>query len=285
MPSDDEIVLGKKLPKPIIVQELIDALTLNCAPPTTVNGVTKETQSIESLRVLIADDSQTNRIILASMLEERGHQVIEAADGAELVALVAQGTEIDLILTDIRMPHLDGLRATQEIRRIEQERNASPTPIVAVTAQAFNDQIEECLKAGMNGVLVKPIEPVDLENTLRGLKGAYTYEKKKREIVDFDYEGVLERAGSERRARRVLTLFLEEGPLLLAELQEKAANSEELGEIAHKLAGAALQAGALRVGEEARKLEADISSADTALPQIERELLHALSLISHHTSV
>lgn len=276
----DERAPGKRLSKPVIVQELIDAITLDEETSVTSNDLREEIQAIQSLRVVIADDSQTNRIILASMLEERGHQVIEAADGAELVALVAQGREIDLILTDIRMPHLDGLRATREVRRIEEERNSPPTPIVAVTAQAFNDQIEECLEAGMNGVLVKPIEPVDLENTLRNLAGPRSYEEKKREIVDFDYEGVLERAGSERRARRILTLFLEEGPLLLAELQ-RTQRREELGEAAHKLAGAALQAGALRVGATARALEKGVSL--DALPQLETELSRALSLISQQT--
>jgi PAS domain S-box-containing protein len=105
------------------------------------------------LRVLVAEDSVPSRTLLKIMLRARGHRVAQAENGAEAVDL-AQRKRFDLILMDIQMPVMDGLEATRRIRRLNQPN--SSTAIVAVTADAFEEQRVASLAAGIDDVMVKP---------------------------------------------------------------------------------------------------------------------------------
>lgn len=107
----------------------------------------------ESLRVLVAEDNEVNRFVLVRMLEGLGHRTVIAADGQEAVERW-RSERPDLILMDYRMPNLDGLGATREIR--ELEARGDRVPIVAVTANALEKHRHECLAAGMDGYLAKP---------------------------------------------------------------------------------------------------------------------------------
>jgi len=110
-------------------------------------------------RVLVVDDVLMNRDIAGSILRVGGHEVTYAASGAEAVAAAAT-TDFDVILMDVRMPGMDGLEATRRIRKFEGERGR--VPIVALTAQAFTDQIAACHEAGMGSHLSKPFDPATL---------------------------------------------------------------------------------------------------------------------------
>ena len=105
------------------------------------------------LQVLVAEDSAPSRTLLAIMLRARGHTVEQAENGAEAVDLARRG-RFDLILMDIQMPVMDGLEAARRIRKPGQQN--SSTPIVAVTADAFEEQRIECLAVGIDDVMVKP---------------------------------------------------------------------------------------------------------------------------------
>ncbi|MDN3565327.1 response regulator [Paeniroseomonas aquatica] len=115
-----------------------------------------------SLRILVADDSAINRDVAQGFLQAAGHAVALAEDGDEAAAAAAGG-DFDLILMDLRMPRLDGIGATRWIRALPGPRGR--VPIVALTAQAFAEQLEECRGAGMDGHLVKPF-------TMEGLLAA-----------------------------------------------------------------------------------------------------------------
>ncbi len=97
-----------------------------------------------------------NRDIAGSFLRASGHTVTFAENGAEAVAAAAI-IDFDVALIDVRMPEMDGLEATRRIRKLEGERGK--VPIVALTAQAFTDQIADCHKAGMDTHLAKPFSP------------------------------------------------------------------------------------------------------------------------------
>jgi signal transduction histidine kinase/DNA-binding LytR/AlgR family response regulator len=105
------------------------------------------------LRVLIADDNPTNRLVAAKMLKDFEIQTDTACDGAEAVT-AANRFSYDLILMDVRMPEMDGLQATRVIR--SRGERSPALPIIAFTANAFPEDIEACREAGMSDFVVKP---------------------------------------------------------------------------------------------------------------------------------
>ncbi len=116
-----------------------------------------------ALLVLVVDDVAMNRDIAASFMRAVGHQVVCAAGGAESVALAA-ATDFDVILMDVRMPGVNGLEATRRIRALPGPRGQ--VMIVALTAQAFSEQVEECRAAGMDDHLAKPFSQAALYDAL-----------------------------------------------------------------------------------------------------------------------
>jgi AmiR/NasT family two-component response regulator len=108
------------------------------------------------VRVLVAEDETIIRLDVRAILERAGHDVVgEARDGEEAIAL-ARELDPDLIVMDVRMPHVDGVEAA---RRIVEER---PVPIVMLTAYAEGDLVQRAAEAGAFGYLVKPFREVDL---------------------------------------------------------------------------------------------------------------------------
>lgn len=107
-----------------------------------------------SLRILLADDLDLNRKLICDMLSLDGYVVDSVADGAAAVE-AARATAYDLILMDMIMPGMDGLDATRAIRDLPAP--ACDVPIVALTAHSFREQLDNCLDAGMNATLTKPM--------------------------------------------------------------------------------------------------------------------------------
>ncbi len=106
------------------------------------------------LRVLVAEDNPTNQLVATKMLKEFDVQIHLAGNGAEAVAAVDRFA-FDLVFMDMRMPDMDGLEATRAIRARTDER--SRVPIIALTANAFADDMKMCREAGMNDFVAKPV--------------------------------------------------------------------------------------------------------------------------------
>jgi len=122
----------------------------------------------KALRILVAEDNLTNQIIINAMLQRLGHSVALAETGKEAIALVEQNilaeTPFDLILMDVQMPEMNGIDATARLRMMGF--TAGQLPIIAVTANAYLDDIAICLAAGMQAHLTKPLRLVDLKTAL-----------------------------------------------------------------------------------------------------------------------
>ena len=138
------------------------------APALDRPGLPEATQAapaaaVRPLRILVADDVAMNRDIAGSFLRAAGHEVACAENGAEAVGLAA-AADFDVVLMDVRMPGMDGLEATRRIRALPGPRGR--VPIVALTAQAFAEQVSECRKAGMDSHLAKPFTPDALRDAV-----------------------------------------------------------------------------------------------------------------------
>ncbi|NEW87929.1 response regulator [Rhodopseudomonas sp. WA056] len=122
------------------------------------------------LRVLIAEDDATNQMVVTKMLQEFAAEITVVSDGTDAVQAASE-REFDVVLMDVRMPNMDGLAATQAIRG---KGNAlAKLPIIALTANAFPDDVKVCREAGMNDFLAKPLrKPALVAAVLRALRGA-----------------------------------------------------------------------------------------------------------------
>ena len=118
--------------------------------------------------ILLADDNPVNRKVATRLLERLGYRV-DVVDNGRKVVDAWQVGRYDLILMDCQMPELDGYEATREIRRLEN--GARHTPIIALTAHAMKGADDECIAAGMDAYLSKPIERDDLAATLARFLG------------------------------------------------------------------------------------------------------------------
>ena len=133
-------------------------------PAAEVNG------ALHGLRILLADDSPDNRMLVREFLSRTGCRLDEAEDGRDAFARFKSGN-YDLVLMDVRMPVVDGIEATRAIRRWENENRGQRTPIIALTASALPLAVRACLAAGCNTHVSKPIKRVTLIDAIRAATG------------------------------------------------------------------------------------------------------------------
>lgn len=114
-----------------------------------------------SLRVLVAEDERTNRLLAMRLLQKLGHEVVAVSDGSQVLEILEKES-FDVVLMDIQMPVMNGLETTRCIRSGEVPGVSRDVPIVALTAYARNGDSEEFLSKGMDGYLSKPIDQAQL---------------------------------------------------------------------------------------------------------------------------
>lgn len=157
--------------------KFIVRLSFEIDPCPKEEVVVKESKeySVEGLKVLLVEDNDLNMEVAEYLLKERGMIITKAWNGQEAVQLFekSEAGEYDLILMDIMMPIMGGWEATRQIRTLERE-DAKNIPIIAMTANAFLDDIEHSKKAGMNEHVIKPLNMDELiskiSKTVRGNK-------------------------------------------------------------------------------------------------------------------
>ena len=137
-----------------------------------------EQQILQGKHVLLAEDNDLNAEIAIMILEAMGLIVERVEDGIQCVAKMEQmpAKSYDLILIDVQMPHMDGYKATKTIRELSDEGKAH-IPIVALTANAFEEDRKHALQLGMNEHLAKP---VDIEKLKDVLTKYFNHEKREK---------------------------------------------------------------------------------------------------------
>ena len=134
------------------------SLRLLTAPDTQSIDHKQPIDTSRKGRILLAEDSQVNQLLFTELLQTLGHEVIAVNDGAAAVEAVNSGEKFDLVLMDVQMPVMDGLTATRRIR----SGAYGTLPIVGMTANAMREDVDNCLAAGMDAHLAKPVDIVML---------------------------------------------------------------------------------------------------------------------------
>ncbi len=163
-----ELGINHLLTKPITSSDLLNTI-FSCSPHSLVNTENEIYESIPNWNgknILLVDDIEINCEIVISILEETQASIVCAYNGLEAVEkFQSDGDKIDLILMDIQMPIMDGYTATSQIRASSQP-NAKQVPIIAMTANAFKEDIQKCIDAGMNRHIAKPVNVGELMSTI-----------------------------------------------------------------------------------------------------------------------
>ena len=181
-----ELKVGAHLIKPIGREDLVDALLLASGNAASAeSGVELAAFDVgslgiehgEGMSILLVEDNPVNQELAVRLLEKRRHRVTIANNGAEAIDCFENGS-FDVILMDIQMPVMGGIEATEAIRSREMRRSwvvsgsFRPVYIVAMTANAMEGSREQCLQAGMNDFLAKPLRPEDLDAVLGRASGS-----------------------------------------------------------------------------------------------------------------
>ena len=143
-------------------------IPLKAAAPQTADALAKMPALTEDAQpgkrltlshILVAEDNATNQLVIRALLDQLGYRATLVENGEQAVQELENADhDYDLVLMDYEMPVLDGVQATRKIRAYEQQQRRLAIPIIALTAHAMEQQTRDCLDAGMNAVLTKPID-------------------------------------------------------------------------------------------------------------------------------
>jgi two-component system sensor histidine kinase/response regulator len=266
-----------------IAAALIDSTRAEDAAPRPAVSVSADRPG---LRLLLVEDNAANRLVASRLLEKLGHSLTTAENGREAVAAVERlgFDSFDAILMDVQMPVMDGFQATAALRAMEPP-GGRRIPIIAMTARAAQGDREQCLAAGMDAYLSKPIRVHELEATLRNVTSPLPEETGEAPRPEpgadaLDRKATLELlGGDEGLFRQIIDLALQDIPKLLAESRAalNLQNREVLERSAHTLKGLIRYFGAPAAAEAALRLETmtregDLAGAPPVLDALEKRI-------------
>ena len=271
--------------KPIKHSELLEALHLAvdpCLPAELLVPAVENKRTTPPLRILVAEDSLVNQKLAVGLLQRQGHAVAVANNGREALSALARQT-YDVVLMDVQMPEMDGLETTTVIRARER-RTGGHVPIIAMTACAMQGDREECLSAGMDGYLAKPIRAAQLLGTLDDVLQQVNREiaMSSREFAEdpMDWSKALEVVQGDRDLLKdIIDAFLDECPRMLDEIRSAILQGDRatLQRAAHTIKGSMRYFGAKEAFERAFELESrgrdgQLAGAEQLLERLEREI-------------
>jgi signal transduction histidine kinase/DNA-binding response OmpR family regulator len=304
MKQAEETSFENVLIKPVTPSMLLDSVVQALGMEERTEGRTYASTSrgisferIRGARVLLVEDNEFNREVATGLLED-APVAISAAENGEVAIRMLNENSYDLVLMDMQMPVMDGLAATRAIR---QNSKFKDLPIVAMTANAMAGDREECLEAGMNDHLTKPIDPDNLFEALlrwiparsaaanvataQAVTAQNPADPDPMEIPGIDTQSALKRTGGNRqRYESLLRRFAESQTGAVAEIRAAlgAQDFATAQRIAHSLKGAAANLGANALASAAGRAELAIkaqSDVEPPLVEMEQTLLATVATI------
>jgi PAS domain S-box-containing protein len=279
------------LMKPVKKGDLWEAITLALGMPrddSKAAGLITQHSLREHrrrLKVLVAEDSAVGLKLVVRLLQKRGHAVIAAKNGKEVLDLYRKH-RIDLILMDVQMPEMDGFEATAEIRQYEQGTGIH-VPIIAMTAHAMKSDREHCLEAGMDAYIPKPIRAGEMFEMIEKLTQTMVVPPERDEMPDGDrFDDVMDWNAAVRHLegdvellKEIAQVFLDQSPTLLSVMREAAetGDGKSLERAAHTLKGSVSNFAAKGAFDAAHRLEnmgrrGDLNDAEEAFDDLEQEI-------------
>jgi two-component system sensor histidine kinase/response regulator len=252
------------------------------APPAPVRRQNRR-------RLLLAEDNPVNQEVALGILQIEGYQVTVSKNGAEAVEAFSKSA-FDLILMDCHMPEMDGFEATRKIREMEKQGNLKRIPIVALTANAMQQDREECLNAGMDDHLSKPYSRLQMRETLdRWLpadgveevapeKAENAHAKGTGKVVSIldrtavDGLRALQTSDNPDLFTRIIDAYLDDTPKVLEKMKQAidADDMFEVAKAAHTLKSSSANVGAVEFADRCKQLEASARRGSVGMV---RELL------------
>ena len=269
------------LMKPVGHSDLFDCLS------TIISGDSKSQQKKaiitrhtvrelqrKNIRILLAEDNITNQQVATGILKKFGFMGVKTVSNGIQAVKALEESSYNLVLMDVQMPEMDGFEATRKIRKIESESGKKRIPIIAMTAHAMKKDRDNCISAGMDDYVSKPIDPKFflevLKRWLPGKKAATDSDNPlDPEIIEgidprvFDKDALMERVmGDTELAETVILSFLDDIPrqmdALIKFIDQKG--TEDAGKQGHQIKGAAGNVGANTL----REIASDIETAGKA---------------------
>ena len=282
--SGSEELLDAVLNKPVTASMLFEAVVAIGSDPDSLSLASLQDDThfdLSGLHVLLVEDNEFNQQLAIALLTRAGVEVSLARDGVEAVQAVQPG-RFDAVLMDIQMPHMDGLEATRQIR---ENPVMAGLPIIAMTANAMSGDRENCLAAGMNDYIAKPVHVAKLYDILaswthRNVQIVKPPVAKARHALRmlpafdphfFDPAEAIAGMGGKDTYLTVLEKFISNQSQSVQSIQEAlaAADRQTAARLAHTLKGIAATIGAPALAESARQLESAIREDDTGkYPQL-----------------
>ncbi|MEY5099172.1 MAG: hypothetical protein RJA36_1891 [Pseudomonadota bacterium] len=295
--------IGAVVRKPMTASDLHDAIVrllgvgvLYRHAAAAASDIDGQIADLRGARLLLVEDNEINQLVARELLESAGFVVTQAVDGLQALASLQHSGPFDLILMDMQMPVMDGLQATRAIRaRPEWTR----LPIVAMTANAMEQDRQTCLDAGMNDFVTKPIDPGRLWAALLRwippradaaaaataiaapalpaaaptVQPGNAVQLLRAPVAGLDTRvGLQHCMGKEELYLRLLRQFVEQQSTTSVELQLalEAADWARAQRMAHSLKGVAGTLGALQLQSLSESLELALRGLDPAAPELEQ---------------
>ncbi len=256
------------------------------------------------LRLLLAEDNETNRAVALAMLSKLGYAADAVSSGREALEALENGS-YDLVMMDCQMPDMDGFETTSRIRNDSRVPN-SHIPIIAMTAHAIKGDRQRCLEAGMNDYLAKPVQLRDLAATLdrwltKAMDGQEPHRDDETVLLPqvpaalpanpeagapsgpepdvYDKVGFMERImGDEELGRELADTFLADMPVQIQKLwtEVRAGDCNQAGRQAHRIKGSVTTMGGVALGRLMETVQAagesgDLQELSALMPQLEAE--------------